>query len=87
MRYLIAIVLALACSFASVSAHDRWIPDNPPDHPTPRPPTKRPECSTHYGHARWVWVPARQLRTYWVRLPCGALEQWEDIIPGHWERW
>lgn len=99
MRTMLAILIALTCSAASAGkvGFEPWFndpslgPPPPPRYedpqfpwpprtsPMPRP---RPICEPQRGHYEWQ---QRVLRTYWVRLPCGRLEQWEDVL--HYRVW
>lgn len=74
----LATVALIVVSLCSVANADQWIPESPL---RPRPPQN---CYEPIG--RLIWIPTRVIRTYWVRLPCGRLELWEDIIPGHFVR-
>lgn len=70
MRILIAILLVGVCSVAS--AAEVWIPESPL---RPRPdPVSYCQPSGHYEWRQ------RVLRRYWVLLPCGRKELWEDVL-------
>lgn len=74
MKALIAFLVLLFCSEALAAR--RWIPEHPN---RPRPPQHTEPTTFCEVSPRYEWRQ-RVLRTYWVRLPCGRLELWEDVL-------
>ena len=72
MRMLIAIMLALCCSVSL--AGEVGIPTGEWGEPAEPLYRHREPC-----RERYEWRQ-RVLRRYWVRLPCGRLELWEDVL-------
>ncbi len=73
MKFLIASLLMLfsSVSMASDLSGSPWQDHAPPpDHPFPK------RCVSR-GHWEWRSVV---LRRYWIVLPCGSRELWEDIL-------